>query len=127
MVGTLVSPPLCPVCSTLHGSPSFLPRINHGDPENILGRKGQTWGIVAPSASGSGVMEMECTTGSRQRGLPFRPSVAPAQGSEQLIWWLMTSRQDEDGRQEEGQWRVLGSYIKDLVHRLLPEEENAQI
>jgi hypothetical protein len=43
--------------------------------KNILARKRQTWGIVAPSASGSGVMEMEHITGSRQRGFPFHPAV----------------------------------------------------
>lgn len=88
-----------------------LPRTNHEGPGNLLGRKGQTQGIVALSASGSGVMEMECTTGSRQRGFPFHaavqisPSVALAQASVQLIWWFTTSGQDENGRQEEGQWQ----------------------
>lgn len=31
------------------------------------------------------------------------------------------------GGRRKGSGGVLGSYIKDLVHRLPPEEENAQI
>lgn len=109
------SPHLCAprVLLCMGHLPSFLglPRTNHGGPENILDRKGQTWSIVAPSASGSGVMGMEHTTGSRQRGLPLHPAVqispsaALVQVSRQLVWWFMTSGRDEDGRQEEGQWR----------------------
>lgn len=81
--------------------PSFLglPRTNHEGPGNLLCRKGQTQGILILSASGSGVMEMGCTTGSRQRGLPFHSavqissSVALAQVSVQLAQLVVYDQQ----------------------------------